>query len=340
MLCRSILPTNHSSNRYRSSQSEATASTSYSSPSLNHHQTREWFEPTRPPFVALMTTNQQAYTIELIRRSVTSIAGPRVQTTGKRVGGGERRGRGRGTVRIPLRSKRKDGARGGKGKRGEKKRGTIEYLVGKNSHRKSVPRQRRTEITNSRTGAWSGVDLWQIREFGLATHVSSGITRRVPIMNTYKEEKSPSVPLGAPRCPSVPLGSPRSSSAPLAASLATVRWKEEAREYERRLIWNVKTRLSSRLPFPLFRFGQTPLEPPAAANIPLGRGGGVRVEHRAWHTCIIVYQIIYMCTGARQCVCRMYAHIGRGQVCLAGSDSVCTEYVRGIVRWRPVSQYL
>ena len=98
---------------------------------------------------------------------------------------------------------------------------------GKNSHRKSVPRQRRTEITNSRTVAWSGVDLWQIREFGLATHVSSGLTRRVPIMNTYKEEgrSSPGVETGGWR---------REGES-----------KREARRVRsRRLIWNVKTRLS------------------------------------------------------------------------------------------------
>lgn len=46
---------------------------------------------------------------------------------------------------------------------------------------------RRPEIRNSRTVVRSGADLWQIRELGPGTHVSSGITRRVPIMNTYKD---------------------------------------------------------------------------------------------------------------------------------------------------------
>lgn len=112
-----------------------------------------------------------------------------------------------------------------KKERKKKKRRTIEYLAGKNSHRKSVPRQQRTEITNSRTVAWSGVDLWQIREFGLATHVSSGITRRVPIMNTYKEEGRSS--------PRVETGDGEGESEREAQSVRS-----------RRLIWNVKTRLS------------------------------------------------------------------------------------------------
>lgn len=114
--------------------------------------TNPFISPSIPVFVILMATNQRTRAIELIRRSVTSIFDPRaraglVKKKGERKTREEedegvgRRGE-RGTVRIPVRPKRRGATgEGGKGRR-KKKGGTIEYLAGKNSHRKSVPRQR------------------------------------------------------------------------------------------------------------------------------------------------------------------------------------------------------